>query len=492
MSTPRSIEEDVPLRDRIRDHPRPALLWLAGLAVLIAAGFGAFWEGVMDLPWDIVVGVLPSAIDPVLAPLATVGTALADLPTLLSRDLIPNQGYQLPDGSWEGAFLGLSAGAAWAVRVAVVYLYAFAWLGWLWRGYETFRTHYRYADWTPRDDMIDRMRGHRWGQFGLVVVFMFLVLALFAPVLGPVTVEENIKDPYSYEIEYYDDTAESVQSIPVGNANLQSGSEGQGGQNVGPLEYDEFDRFHPFGTLSSGKDLFTFMAAGARVSLFIGLVSMGIAGTIATSLALATAYYKGLVDFVTVIASDSIMSLPLFMVLILLSVVFQGTWIADIYNGAFLIALIIGMVNWPHLWRAVRGPAFQVAEQEWIDAARSFGQRPRITMQKHMAPYIIGYLLVYMSMSLGGVIISVAGLSFLGLGITAPTPEWGRAIDAGQQFVTTPSWHISVIPGLLIVLVVTAFNALGDGIRDAIDPQSETGGEGEAEGAEVAAGGGGA
>ena len=92
-------------------------------------------------------------------------------------------------------------------------------------------------------------------------------------------------------------------------------------------------------------------------------------------------------------------------------------------------------------------------------------------------------------MTIGGAIIAVAGLSFLGLGINPPTPEWGRAVDIGQSYVTTASWHISFIPGVMIVLVVTAFNALGDGIRDAIDPQSESG-EGDAEVA--AAGGGGA
>jgi peptide/nickel transport system permease protein len=106
-----------------------------------------------------------------------------------------------------------------------------------------------------------------------------------------------------------------------------------------------------------------------------------------------------------------------------------------------------------------------------------------------MAPYILGYLLVYASMTLGGIIVAVAGLSFLGLGINPPTPEWGRAVNIGQSYVTTASWHISFIPGVMIVLVVTAFNALGDGIRDAIDPQSEGG---ESDGAEVAASGGGA
>jgi len=90
-----------------------------------------------------------------------------------------------------------------------------------------------------------------------------------------------------------------------------------------------------------------------------------------------------------------------------------------------------------------------------------------------MLPYVVGYFLIYASLSLGGVIIGIAGLSFLGLGIEAPTPEWGRAVSAGQPYVATQSWHISLIPGILVVIIVTGFNALGDGVRDAIDPESD-------------------
>lgn len=176
-----------------------------------------------------------------------------------------------------------------------------------------------------------------------------------------------------------------------------------------------------------------------------------------------------------VLTSDSIKALPLLMVLILVVVVFQRTWLAELYDGAALLTLVLALVNRPYLWRAVRGPALQVAEATWIDAARSFGQSPAAIMRKHMTPYIVGYMMVYTSMSLGEVIIAVAGLTFLGLGINPPTPEWGRAVSVGQPYVATASWHISLLPGILITLVVTGFNALGDGIRDAIDPESEGG-----------------
>ncbi|MFB6186842.1 MAG: ABC transporter permease, partial [Halobacteriaceae archaeon] len=284
------------------------------------------------------------------------------------------------------------------------------------------------------------------------------------------------------------ENANAVREITIGAANLQSSSQGSPSQNVGPLTYDKFGRFHPFGTLTNGKDLFTVIAYGARISLFIGIVAISLGAMIAGFLAVATAYYKGLFDLATVVASDTTQSLPSIMLLIAVAVIFQNHWLSNIYNGALLIALIFAFIYWPILWRAVRGPSLQVVEENWIDAAKSYGQRPVLIMQKHMLPYIIGYLLVYSSLSLAGVMIGTAGLSYLGLGITPPTPSWGRAISAGQPYVATVSWHISLIPGILITLVATGFNAFGDGIRDAIDPESA----GEGEEVTSAAGGGGA
>jgi len=465
-----SIEQDQ-LKGRIRQNPGPLLVWLGAAAILLILELGAVLNLINQL------GSFESE-------------ALSNVPTLLSRETIPNQGYQSPTGGWVETFYDLSPAIAWGVRVSLIYIYSFAWLVLLWKGYEIFRAHYRQASWTPIDNMIDRFARHRWGQFGLIIVFMFVIMATFAPAMGPTTVEQNINKPYSYEIKYFDESTDSVVTTTVGDANFASTSRGTPDQNVGPLSYDDFNRFHPFGTTPAGKDLFTFMAAGSRISLFIGLFSILLAGTIATVFALLTSYYKGLTDLAVVIAGDSIQALPQLLVLILIAQLFSQTWISKIYSGGLLLALIFALTLWPYLWRAVRGPAMQVSEQQWIDAAKSYGQAPSMTMRKHMLPYLLGYLMIYASLTLGGVIIAVAGLSFLGLGVNPPTPEWGRIVSAGQPYVATLSWHISLLPGILIVLIVTAFNALGDGIRDAIDPQSEVG-TGEA-GEMAAAGGGGA
>jgi peptide/nickel transport system permease protein len=442
---------------------------------IIAVGLGVLAALVV---WTPLGGVLDTIVTAIKGGVESV----ASLQTLTSRETIPNQGYQNPDGSgWEGTFMGLSPAWSWAIRVLVIYAYAFLFLGWLWKGYDTFREHYREADWTPRDDSVNRFKTHYWGLFGLAVVFAFVVMAIWAPALGPVTAEQNLYSPYEHEIQYVDDG--EVETVTHGTANIDSRSQG-GSSNVAPLSYDDYGRWAPLGTNQDGKDLFTIISYGARTSLVIGITAIGLGTLIALVLSLVTAYYKGLVDLLTIIASDTIISIPAFLMVLLLSVVFKEANhpIASIYDGGFLLALIFAGVYWPTLWRSIRGPSLQVAEEEWVDAAKSYGQSPLMTMRKHMAPYILSYIMIYASLLLGGIIIATAALSFLGLGINPPTPEWGRIVSEGRSYVSTSSWHISTIPGVMIVFVVTGFNALGDGIRDAIDPESDVGADAAATG----------
>lgn len=460
-------ENGLAFRDRFRQSPAPALRWAAVALVLVALEAGAVLVVFAKAVIAVAVAI-PG--NPLVTPLSGFEAACQSIPTLLSRTLVSNTGYQTASG-WHGTFLGLSPAVAWAIRVGLTAGYSVVVLAWAWRGYTVYRGEYRLADWTPRDDIVDRFRTHTWGKFGLVMVTVFVVMAVFAPTLGPTTVQRNIQNPYQNKITYTSNG--QVQHVYVGTANQASQSRGTPQQNVGVLQYDQYGRFHPFGTLPSGKDLFTFVVNGARVSLVIGILAILLASFVATLLAMASAYYKGGVDLGLVVLSDATLALPQLLVLVLLSVVLSKTWVAQLYDGALILAFIFAFTGWPHLWRSVRGPALQVSEREWVEAARGYGLHPLTVMRKHILPYVTGYLLVYASMTLGGAIIAVAGLSFLGLGVNPPTPEWGRAIEAGQPYVTTVSWHISLIPGLLITLVVTGFNALGDGVRDAIDPQSD-------------------
>lgn len=546
--------EYTPLTERVRANPRPAVVWLFGVCLLVAIELGRIASGLHNLGGAVVTAVgagysgladglasggtsgLLTAVGLVTglwlvglavatATRATVvlrvtdriplrsqrlldglvfglclgvvgwlavvtgavgiGNALGDLlqsavarvaelPTLTARETIPNQGYQTPDGTWHGTFLGLSPAVAWGLRVLVVHLYVAVCLGWLWSGYQRYRRHYRQADWTPRDDVVGRLRYHRWGQFGMLIVAVFLTMAAFAPTLGTVPAEQNIYAPFSNSITYYDTALGEVTETLVGNANLETRSQGYPGENVGPMTYDRFDRFHPFGTLTNGKDLFTFLVHGARVSLVIGLLSVGTSALLATVFALISAYYRGVADLILVVTGDTIMGVPRLLLLILLTVLLSDTWLGGLYNGGVLLALVLAATGWPFLWRAFRGPTLQIAEEDWVDAARSYGQSATGIMRLHMLPYLLGYLLIYSSLVLGGVILAVAGLSFLGLGITSPTPEWGRAVDLGREFVATESWHISLIPGAMVTLVVMGFNAVGDALRDAVDPQSDS------------------
>lgn len=539
---------------------------LVGLVVIlvpIGSLSGALYATVVSIP------VLGALLDTFLTQLQFVGSNLS----ITSRELIPNMGHRTPDGGWEGTFLGLSPAWAWAIRVTLVYLYAFICLGWIWKGYNIYRDEYRVADWTPRDDTIKRFLNHYWGMFGFIIVFMFVVMALWAPAVSPVTAQEEIYSPWDEDessFTYYnppgdpinesdaieevteqageenetvlngDETGEigeqeenetagedspildededdddifgdgigisnggvdpgigddspdptdiaeeetGLITITHGQANIYSQS--TGGPNFGPFSYDPYDRWAPLGTTSSGHDMLTHLAYGSRTTLVIGLTAITLGGFIALLLSLLTAYYKGLVDMLTVLASDTVISIPALLMVMMLSIILADHSLAEPMDGAVLLGLIFAFAYWPVMWRSIRGPSLQVAEEEWVDAAKSYGQRPLATMRKHMAPYIAGYIMIYASLLLGGIIIFSAALSFLGIGISEPTPEWGRLIADGRGHISTASWHISTVPGIFIVLVVMALNALGDGIRDAIDPQADVG-----EDAAASAGGG--
>lgn len=457
------------------DLSRSGQYWVRrGLFVTLLAGSGALiaFTPVGELV-SIGIGMATGTVD----------SLASSLPSITGRDTIPNAGHRTAAGGWEGTFLGFSPAWAWAIRTSLVFVYATVAVLWAWRGFTTYRIHYRQADWTPTDDTIRRFRNNYWGLFGFAIVFVFVVLALWAPAVSPVVAEHNVYEPNAHEIEYLDDG--EVKTTTHVFANLNSQSDGQ--TTYGPLSYDDYDRWAPLGTTNRGQDMMTHLSYGARTSLSIGVTAIILGALTAVVLSLLAAYYKGVVDIATVVTSDTIQAIPALLLIMLLSVIFQegDHPIAQPLDGGLLLALIFAFTLWPGMWRSIRGPSLQVAEQEWVDAARSYGQTPLRTMRKHMAPYIAGYLLIYASLLIGGVIISTATLTFLGLGINPPTPEWGRLISGGQSFVSTSSWHVATIPGIAIVLVVVSFNALGDALRDAIDPEADV------DQAEVATAGGG-
>lgn len=432
-------------RTRLRANPRPALLWALGGLVLFAVEAGAVVNLIDALPG------LP--------------TIPVEIPTLLSREVIPNMGHRTAGGGWTGTFLGLEPAHAWLLRVAAVYLYAVAWIAWGWVGYRLYRSRYREADTTTTDAIFGRLRRHRWGQFGFVVVFVFVVMAVFAPTLGPTTFDRvrapttlhHLNPPFLQgTVTYFDAETGEVTTTSLGSVILSA--------EAGRWSYDAYGRFHPLGTVN-GTDLFTELLFGARVYLLVGVIAMVVAITIALVFGVLSGYYRGRIDGGISVLSDIIGLLPVLPIILMLTVAFSGTWIIDPAVQIVFTAVVFALLVWPALWRTIRAVGFRAGESDWLDATRGFGQSSRMLMSRRLAPHLGGYLLVYGLHVQAGVIIVTAVLEYWA-GIPTIPMGWGVFIDPSLS---------SPAPTVALMVVVTGFTALADGLRDALDPDCETG-----------------
>lgn len=236
----------------------------------------------------------------------------------------------------------------------------------------------------------------------------------------------------------------------------------------GPLEMDFTavkstpNAQHLFGTDQFGRDIFSRCIYGARNSLSLGFVS-AITGVLC-GLLLGTliGFIGGEVDMVAMRICDILTAIPGNLIAILLSTVLGGGFIPTI------IAMTVGGI--PHQIRGVRAMCLKEREQEYLEAANAIGCRKWKIMYKHMLPNIISPSIVSTTMGIGGSIMGAAGLSYIGLGIRPPSPEWGAMISAGREFVQLYP-HMLIAPGLMIAITVLATNMFGDGLRDALDPK---------------------
>ncbi len=236
-----------------------------------------------------------------------------------------------------------------------------------------------------------------------------------------------------------------------------------------PLEMSIVDQFQApstqnfFGTDEFGRDVFSRVLHGAQISLRVGLMATLIAVGGGTVLGMVAGYFGRWVDSVGQKIMDTLLAFPgLLLALAIIAVLGPGL-------RNVLIALGIG--GMPYYARLVRGQVLSIKEREFIEAARVVGARhPRI-MLRHILPNTVSPLIVVGSLDLGWNILAAASLSFIGLGAQPPTPEWGFMLSAGRDFMRD-QWWISTFPGIAIVLAVLSFNLLGDGLRDAFDPQS--------------------
>ena len=237
-----------------------------------------------------------------------------------------------------------------------------------------------------------------------------------------------------------------------------------------PYTYDQQDIMarlsapgwkHLFGTDEAGRDIFTRMLYGSRVSLLVGLVPTALSMLIGAALGILAGYAGGRTDTVIMRFADIMLAFPS----MLLAMVIMYT----LGDGIINIFIALTLVNWAGVARIVRAETLKLKETEYVEAARLSGVGRGRIMLRHILPNCIPDLIVLFTLNIPSAILAESSLSFLGLGIRPPEASWGLMVNVGRQYLYTQPW-LSLIPGAAIMIVVLAFNFLGDGLRDVLDP----------------------
>lgn len=218
---------------------------------------------------------------------------------------------------------------------------------------------------------------------------------------------------------------------------------------------------HLMGTDNFGRDILTRILRGGRVSLIVSIVSVSMSIVLALVIGSIAGYFGGVVDTIIMRITDIFLAMP--------PLVFALTVSAALGSGLFNTAVALAISSVAPMVRQMRSSIMLMKSQEYIEASKAFGGSHARIIFEHVVPNAFTPLLVQGSMSIGDTIMSIAGLSFLGLGVQPPTPEWGNMLSAGQQFITS-FWPMMLFPGLAIAVTMLSFNMVGDGIRDALDP----------------------
>ncbi|MFJ2032614.1 ABC transporter permease [Streptosporangium sp. NPDC087985] len=220
-----------------------------------------------------------------------------------------------------------------------------------------------------------------------------------------------------------------------------------------------------------GRDVFSRIVYGARISLLIAFLATLLSVTIGTVLGVVAGYFGGWVDTVISRAMDVFLAFPLLVFAIALAGVVpdQAFGLSGDALRVSLLVFIIGFFSWPYIGRIVRGQTLSLREREFVDAARSLGARGPYIIFRELLPNLIAPILIYATLVIPSNVLFEAALSFLGVGVRPPTPTWGGMLAEAARFYTVP--HFAIFPGLAIFITVLAFNLFGDGLRDALDPR---------------------
>jgi ABC-type dipeptide/oligopeptide/nickel transport system permease subunit len=219
---------------------------------------------------------------------------------------------------------------------------------------------------------------------------------------------------------------------------------------------------HPLGTDHLGRDLLARLLYGGRFSLIIGFVAVGLGLAVGLPLGSISGYYGGWVDLLVQRLADTLLSFPSFLLALSLA--------AILGVGLQNVIISVGIIAIPSFIRLVRGTVLSIRSQAFVEAARCIGVPDRTIIFRHVLANALVPVIVQASLNLGTAILTAAGLGFLGLGVQAPTPEWGTMLGEGRSYIFS-STYLPTFPGLAIFLAVLAFNLVGDGLRDALDPR---------------------
>ena len=271
-------------------------------------------------------------------------------------------------------------------------------------------------------------RRRRRPVVSIAIIVVFVLVALLAPLL-------SLADPYEQSLR--------LRFRP-------------------PVWEERGSWAHPLGTDRLGRDLLTRIVWGSRVSLAVGALAVLLASTVGAAVGLVAGYYGGRVDAALMRVTDATLSFPVILLALILAVTVGPSFTN--------VVIAISVILWARYARVVRGQVLTLMTLDFIAQARIAGAGAWRIITRHLLPNTLNTLVVLITLQVGYVIIVEASLSFLGAGIPPPTPAWGSMIDEGRDFVTS-AWWVSLFPGLAILLVVLAFNLLGDWLRDTLDPK---------------------